>query len=74
MALTNKQAEVMDVLFNGGYIWRAGDTYFLARATQHSYGVHYQSRKINAKTAKAVIDTDLVELRGDGRFFARDMI
>jgi len=71
MALTTKQAEVMDVLFNGGYIWRAGDTFFLARATHHSYGVNYQSRKINAKTAKAVIDTDLVESHADGRYFAK---
>lgn len=68
--MTPKQAEVMDALFNGGYLWRAGKVHFLARASHKATSVYYQSERINAKTFNALMATGLLEKVGENRWFA----
>jgi hypothetical protein len=35
MALTKNQVKIVDALENGGHIWKAGSSYYLARVTGH---------------------------------------
>jgi hypothetical protein len=56
MALTKNQVKIVDALENGGHIWKAGSSYYLARVTGHMANgtPRYESETINARTFKAL--------------------
>jgi hypothetical protein len=66
MSLTKKQTEIVDALHNGGFIWRASMSYYVAVVQGHmSNGEpRFQSELINARTFKAM-EPDLEQFTSD---------
>jgi hypothetical protein len=58
MSLTKLQKDIVDALHNGGFIWRAGTTHYLARVqgSMHNGQCRYQSEIINVRTFRAMDD------------------
>jgi hypothetical protein len=57
MSLTKKQLEIVDVLQNGGHIWKAGDSFYLAEqiGTWDSGAPRYQSVRMPKKTFDSLL-------------------
>ena len=57
MPLTKKQVEVIDALQNGGHIWQAGTSYYLARkiGTWENGDPKFHSTVVNARTITALL-------------------
>lgn len=63
MALTKKQVEIIDALQNGGHIWKAANTYYLARVVgenQHGHRV-FKSELLPKKTFDALIEKEMLK-------------
>jgi len=63
MALTKKQVEIIDALQNGGHIWKAANTYYIARVVgenQHGHRV-FKSDLLPKKTFDALMEKDMLE-------------
>ena len=58
MSLSKKQKDIIDALHNGGFIWRAGHSYYLAKVNgeTHSGTPRFQSEIINVRTFRAMED------------------
>ena len=68
MSLTKKQKDIVDCLINGGFIWRAGMCYYLAKVNGHMVNgdPSFKSELINARTFKAL--EPQLEVRSDRRW------
>jgi len=63
MSLTKKQVAIIDALKNGAHIWRAANTYYLARVvgeTQNGQRT-FQSELLPKRTFEAMIEKGLIE-------------
>jgi len=56
MSLSKVQKNIADALLNGGFIWRGGTSYYLARVVGEAVGgsARYQSEIINVRTFRAM--------------------
>ena len=56
MSLTKKQAAIIDVLHNGGFIWRAGTSHYIAKVDGHMTNgePRFRSELINLRTFRAL--------------------
>lgn len=56
MNLSKKQRAIVDVLHNGGFIWRAGMSYYLAKVDGHMLNgePRFRSESVNVRTIRAM--------------------
>jgi hypothetical protein len=69
MPLTKKQVSIIDALKNGAHIWRAANTYYLARVigeNQHGNRV-FQSELLPKRTFDAMVEKEIIVPCDDGK-------